>query len=243
GGYAALAGVTFTPDLYAAAVDIVGPSNLITLLESIPPYWESIRTVFHERMGDPNTEEGRAQLEAQSPLNFADRITTPLIVIQGANDPRVKQREADQIVVALRDRDYPVQYLVAPDEGHGFRGEENRMAMYAAVEAFLAEHLGGRFQAEMPDAIRQKLDAITVDPATVTITEPPSTAGLAAPTLDGAAIAPMRATYAITFDVQGQQIELQDPGREVVAVEHDGQPAFAVIDRATMPPAMGGVAV
>jgi dipeptidyl aminopeptidase/acylaminoacyl peptidase len=243
GGYAALAGVTFTPDLYAAAVDIVGPSNLITLLESIPPYWESIRTVFHERMGDPNTEEGRAQLEAQSPLNFADRITTPLIVIQGANDPRVKQREADQIVVALRDRDYPVQYLVAPDEGHGFRGEENRMAMYAAVEAFLAEHLGGRFQADMPEAIRQKLDAITVDPATVTITQPPSTSGMAAPTFDGTALTPMRASYNITFDTQGQQIELVDPTREVVAVEHDGQPAFAVIDRATMPPQMGGVAV
>ena len=156
GGYATLAGVTFTPDLYAAAVDIVGPSNLITLLESIPPYWEAGRVIFHERMGDPTTEAGRAQLEAQSPLNFADRITTPLLVIQGANDPRVKQREADQIVVALRDRDYPVEYLVAPDEGHGFRGEENRMAMMVSIEDFLAEHLGGRAAGRRPGQHRSQ---------------------------------------------------------------------------------------
>ena len=243
GGYAALAGVTFTPDLYAAAVDIVGPSNLITLLESIPPYWESIRTVFHERMGDPNTPEGRAQLEAQSPLNFADRITTPLIVIQGANDPRVKQREADQIVVALHERDYPVEYLVAPDEGHGFRGEENRMAMYAAVEAFLAEHLGGRFQADLTPEVEAKLEAITVDPATVTVTDPMGAADLDEIPFDGSALAPMSLRYAITFDVQGQEVELQNPTRTVAAVEYDGQPALAVVDRATMPPMMGGVAV
>ena len=114
GGYATLAGVTFTPDQYAAAVSIVGPSNLITLLESIPPYWEQIRKLFYERMGDPNTPQGRAQLEKQSPLNSASKIKTPLLVIQGANDPRVNKRESDQIVIALRDRGSPVEYMVAP---------------------------------------------------------------------------------------------------------------------------------
>ena len=127
GGYATLAGVAFTPDLYAAAVAIVAPSNLITLLETIPPYWESGRMIFHTRMGDPTTPEGKKQLERQSPLNSADKIKTPLLVVQGANDPRVKKAESEQIVIALRDRGFPVEYIVAPDEGHGFRaaGEQH----------------------------------------------------------------------------------------------------------------------
>src|SRR6185295_6075345 len=107
-------GVTFTPDVYAAAVAIVAPSNLITLLKAIPPYWESGRIQFYKRMGDPTTEEGKAQLMRQSPLTHADKIKTPLLVVQGANDPRVNKREADQIVIALRDRGFPVEYIVAP---------------------------------------------------------------------------------------------------------------------------------
>ncbi len=243
GGYATLAGVTFTPDLYAAAVDIVGPSNLITLLESIPPYWEAGRVIFHERMGNPETEEGRAQLEAQSPLNFADRITTPLLVIQGANDPRVKQREADQIVVALRDRDYPVQYLVAPDEGHGFRGEENRLAMIVAVEGFLAEHLGGRAQQDAPPEIEAKLAAITVDPATVVVTDPVGSADLDDLPFDGSAIEAATMTYDIVMSVQGQEIAFENPTRTVSVVEHGGQPALAIVDRAKLPPTMGSLAL
>ena len=116
GGYATLAGVAFTPELYAAGVSIVGPSNLITLLASIPPYWEAGRRIFHERMGDPTNPEGKKQLERQSPLNSAQKIKTSLLVVQGANDPRVKKAESDQIVVALRDRGFPVEYIVAPDE-------------------------------------------------------------------------------------------------------------------------------
>ncbi len=243
GGYATLAGVTFTPDLYAAAVDIVGPSNLITLLESIPPYWEAGRVIFHERMGDPTTPEGRAQLDAQSPLNFADRITTPLLVIQGANDPRVKQREADQIVVALRDRDYPVEYLVAPDEGHGFRGEENRMAMMVSIEDFLAEHLGGREQEGAPPEIEAKLEAITVDPATVTVTDPMGAADMDEIAFNGAAVKPMKMEYDITMNVQGQEVTLANPTRTVTLVEYEGQPALAIVDRAALPPAMGSAAL
>ena len=144
GGYATLAGVTFTPDLYAAAVSIVGPSNLITLLNSIPPYWESIRKVFYLRMGDPTTEEGKAQLTRQSPLTYADKIKTPLLVAQGANDPRVNKAESEQIVTALRKRNFPVEYILAPDEGHGFVKKDNEIKGYTAVIAFLDTHLKRR---------------------------------------------------------------------------------------------------
>lgn len=163
GGYATLAGVAFTPDLYAAAVDIVGPSNLLTLLNSIPPYWEAFKKVFYLRMGDPSTEEGKAQLVKQSPLTAADQIKTPLMVVQGANDPRVNQAESEQIVNALRKRGFPVAYLLAPDEGHGFARPENNMAMLAAAEKFLATYLGGRYQQSMSPAVASRLKEITVD--------------------------------------------------------------------------------
>jgi dipeptidyl aminopeptidase/acylaminoacyl peptidase len=169
GGYATLAGVAFTPDLYAAAASFVGPSNLITLLNTIPPYWESIRMLFHKRMGDPSTPEGRAQLERQSPLNSVQKIKTPLLVIQGANDPRVKQSESDQIVIALRDRGFPVEYLVAQDEGHGFARPVNNMATSAALEKFLAKHIGTRHQESMPPDVAQRLKELTVDPKTVVL--------------------------------------------------------------------------
>jgi dipeptidyl aminopeptidase/acylaminoacyl peptidase len=167
GGYATLAGVTYTPDIYAAAVAIVAPSNLITLLNSIPPYWEAGRITFHKRMGDPNTEEGKKQLIRQSPLNSADKIKTPLMIVQGANDPRVNKAEADQIVIALRDRNYPVTYLLADDEGHGFARPVNNMAMFAAGEKFLSTYLGGRYQETMTDEVAKRLKEITVDVKTV----------------------------------------------------------------------------
>jgi dipeptidyl aminopeptidase/acylaminoacyl peptidase len=167
GGYATLAGLAFTPDLYAAGVSIVGPSNLITLLESVPPYWEALRKIFTERLGDPATPEGRAQLERQSPLNSANKMKAPLLVIQGANDPRVKKAESDQIVVALRERGFPVEYIVAPDEGHGFARPVNNMAAFAAAEKFLAKHLGGRYQESMAPEEATRLKEITVDVKTV----------------------------------------------------------------------------
>jgi dipeptidyl aminopeptidase/acylaminoacyl peptidase len=169
GGYATLAGVAFTPDLYAAGVAVVAPSNLTTLLNAIPPYWEAQRKQMYARMADPGTEAGRAELARMSPLTAADKIKTPLMVVQGANDPRVNKTEADQIVVALRDRNYPVQYICAPDEGHGFARPVNNMAMYAASEKFLAQQLGGRYQESMPPAVAQRLKEITVDPKTVVL--------------------------------------------------------------------------
>jgi dipeptidyl aminopeptidase/acylaminoacyl peptidase len=175
GGYATLAGLAFTPNLYACGVSIVGPSNLITLLNSIPPYWESIRTLFHHRMGDPSTPEGKAQLERQSPLNSANRITAPLLVVQGANDPRVNIHESDQIVVALRERGADVEYIVAPDEGHGFARPVNNMAMIAATEKFFAKHLGGRYQESMTPEVEDRLEEITMDVQDVKLADSPAT--------------------------------------------------------------------
>lgn len=169
GGYAALAGVAFTPDVYAAAVSIVGPSNLITLLESIPPYWEAVRKMFSIRMGDLSTPEGRRKLMEQSPLHAAAKIRTPLLVAQGANNPRVNKAESDQIVVALRDRNFPVTYLVAPDEGHGFARPVNSMAVFFAAEEFLARHLGGRYQQDARPEVAARLPEIRVDPKTVSL--------------------------------------------------------------------------
>ena len=144
GGYATLAGLAFTPETFACGVDIVGPSNLETLLDTIPPYWAPLVKIFHERMGDPNTEEGLALLKAASPLYKADQITKPLLIAQGANDPRVKQAESDQIVGAMKDAGIPVTYVLYPDEGHGFAKPTNNIAFFAIAENFLAECLGGR---------------------------------------------------------------------------------------------------
>ncbi|HKQ48444.1 MAG TPA: S9 family peptidase [Phycisphaerae bacterium] len=146
GGYATLVGLTFTPDVFACGVDIVGPSNIITLLNSIPPYWKPMLDMFTSRVGDHRTEEGKKFLEERSPLTHVDKIKKPLLIGQGANDPRVKQAEADQIVKAMSDKNIPVAYVLFPDEGHGFARPENRQAFYAVAEAFLAKHLGGRYE-------------------------------------------------------------------------------------------------
>ena len=145
GGYATLVGMTFTPDRFACGVDIVGPSNLRTLLETIPPYWIPALNIYTNRVGDHRTEAGKKLLESRSPLNFVDKIQKPLLIAQGANDPRVKQSEADQIVKAMQEKNIPVTYVLYPDEGHGFARPENRLSFYAIAEIFLAENLGGRF--------------------------------------------------------------------------------------------------
>ena len=144
GGYATLAGLTFTPDVFACGVDIVGPSNLETLLETIPPYWEPMVKQFHERMGNPTTPEGLQLLKDRSPLHKADKIVRPLLIGQGANDPRVKQSESDQIADAMKAHGIPVTYVVFPDEGHGFAKPTNNIAFNAIAEDFLATVLGGR---------------------------------------------------------------------------------------------------
>ena len=142
GGYATLAGLAFSPDLYACGVDVVGPSNLITLLNSFPPYWKPMIDMWYEMVGNPETEKDL--LMAASPLFHVDRIKAPLLIAQGANDPRVKQKESDQIVEALKKRGIDVPYMLKTNEGHGFRNEENRMELYRAMEQFFGKHLGGR---------------------------------------------------------------------------------------------------
>lgn len=144
GGYATLAGLTFTPDAFACGVDIVGPSNLNTLLSTVPPYWASFFEQLAKRMGDPRTEDGKKWLVERSPLTHADRISKPLLIGQGANDPRVKQDESDQIVKAMQAKDIPVTYVLFPDEGHGFARPENSKAFNAVAEGFLSQCLGGR---------------------------------------------------------------------------------------------------
>jgi dipeptidyl aminopeptidase/acylaminoacyl peptidase len=200
GGYATLAGVTYTPDLYTAAVAYCAPSNLQTLLESIPPYWEAGKVIFYKRMADPKTPAGLDQIKRQSPLFAVDKIKTPLMIVQGANDPRVNKREADQMVVALRDRNYPVEYILAPDEGHGFARPVNNMAMFAASEKFFAKYLGGRYQESMTPEVAKRLTELTVDPRSVSVTKP-SVAGSASAELNG--------KWSVVADAGGQQIEIE----------------------------------
>jgi dipeptidyl aminopeptidase/acylaminoacyl peptidase len=145
GGYATLVGLAMTPTVFRCGVDIVGPSNLLTLLASIPPYWAPFVAVFHTRLGDPNKPEGKALLEAASPLTHAAAIQRPLLIAQGANDPRVKQAESEQIVAAMKQHGLPVSYALFPDEGHGFARPENNIAFFGITEAFLSAHLGGSY--------------------------------------------------------------------------------------------------
>ena len=151
GGYATLVGLTFTPEVFACGVDGVGPSNLVTLVESFPPYWKvNLATRWHPFVGDPADSADRADMLRRSPITRVDRIRAPLLVGQGANDPRVPQAQSDSMVTALRRRGVPVEYLVFPDEGHGFVRPENNLKFYAAAEAFLAKYLGGRLEAVKP---------------------------------------------------------------------------------------------
>ncbi len=153
GGYATLVGLAFTPDEFACGIDGVGISNIITDLTNIPPYWEPIKSLLKKRVGDVETEQ--EFLKSRSPLFKADQIKAPLLIGHGANDPRVKQAESDQIVAAMRKNKKPVEYIVFPDEGHGFARPENRLKFYAAAEPFLAKYLGGRAE---PPSEAEKVD-------------------------------------------------------------------------------------
>ncbi len=232
GGYATLAGLAFTPDVYACGVDIVGPSNIFTLLDSIPPYWEPAKAFLHAMVGDPATEDGKARIREASPLFSADKIDKPLLIIQGANDPRVKQAEADQIVVALRDKGHDVSYLLAGDEGHGFAKPVNRMAMYAEIERFLADKLGGRYQKEMPEDVAKRLEELKVDVSKVTYTPAGNfSAAAELPALKVQAAAEGEEKWNVTIEAQGQQFPMTSKrtwstdkdGNHVVTSVSEGQ--------------------
>jgi dipeptidyl aminopeptidase/acylaminoacyl peptidase len=212
GGYAVLAGLAYTPDVYACGVDFVGPSNLNTLLNSIPPYWEAFKKTMYARLADPNTPEGKALLQERSPLFSATKIKAPLFVVQGANDPRVKKAEAEQIVVALRDLNVPVEYLLAPDEGHGFRNPENNLAMFAYAEKFLAKHLGGRYQESMKPEIAKRQKELMVD--VTTVKDPVKEAQKASAPKYLSDLKPENSKYNFTFSMNGQTMPM-DMTREV----------------------------
>lgn len=168
GGYATLVGVTFSPDAFACGVDYVGPSSLVTLVESFPPYWRPfMEGSWFRFVGDPAKAEDRADMLARSPLTRVDSIRVPLLVVQGANDPRVTKLEADQLVAALRDRGVKVKYIVAPNEGHGFANPNNRMALYRAMEQFFGDCLGGRVQPTVGESITAHLNGLIVDPDSI----------------------------------------------------------------------------
>ena len=239
GGYATLAGVAFTPDLYAAAVDLFGPSNLITLMDSIPPYWESIRQMFYQRMGNPTTAEGKALLIERSPLTSATKIKTPLLIAQGANDPRVNHAESEQIVIALRDRGFPVEYILIPDEGHGFARPVNNMAAVMATEIFFAKYLGGRDQTDGTPEVMARLKEVTVDPKTVVLVKKVDAASVSAPKvardLEAAAY-----KYKATVEAGGQKVELNiattiaEDGASWVATDVIDTPQGSVTEVSTL---------
>lgn len=190
GGYATLAGAAFTPELYAAAIAEAAPADLVNLIRSVPPWWEFFRRELHLRAGDPETEEGRAQLARQSPLHQVGRIRAPLLLVHGANDPRAPRTDADAIVRGLHARGGVVDYLLAPDEGHVFEHPLNRMAVTAAAEAFLARHLGGRAQSAMPADVAARLGVLRQDPAMIAPPAPAPAPAPATPPAPAASSAP-----------------------------------------------------
>ena len=239
GGYATLAGVAFTPDLYAAAVDLVGPSNLITLLDSIPPYWESIRQLFYQRMGNPTTPEGKALLVERSPLTSASKIKTPLLILQGLNDPRVNHAESEQIVIALRDRGFPVEYILIPDEGHGFARPVNNMASVMATEIFFAKYLGGRDQTDGTPEVMARLKEVTVDPKTVVLARKVDASSVSAPKT-ARDLEAGTYKYQAKIETGGQQVALSvsttiaEDGGSWVATDVIDTPQGAVTEVLTM---------
>ncbi len=232
GGYATLAGLAFTPDVYACGISYVGVSNMLTFLNSIPAYWETARKFLNEQVGDPENPEDMERLKKQSPLFAADKITAPLLVVQGANDPRVVKAESDQIVVAMRDLGRDVEYMVAPDEGHGFSNEGNRVAMTVAMEKFFSKHLGGRVQEDIRPEIKTLYDDLMVPVASVTLKEPEGDIDAAMiaplPEVDANLVKPAKLSYKAVASVQGMEVDL-DITIDISEGQFDGKPAWMTI--------------
>lgn len=240
GGYATLAGVAFTPELYAAGVSIVGPSSILTLLESVPPYWAPLMSIFRVRVGDLNDPDDVERMRAQSPLHSATDIRAPLLVIQGANDPRVKKAESDQIVVALRDLGRAVEYVVAPDEGHGFANRVNRIAMMVPIERFLAEHIGGRWQEDATPEVSERVALHRVDIDTLRLpVRAEETAAADDIVFSADAVQPSTLRYRTSAEVMGQSLEI-DATRTVTSADEDGVAVWIIAEESTGP--MGAAA-
>jgi dipeptidyl aminopeptidase/acylaminoacyl peptidase len=238
GGYATLVGLTFTPEVFACGVDYVGPSSLITLIESFPAYWKPfLEGTFYRHVGNPTVEADREELRKRSPLFFVDRIQDPLLIVQGANDPRVTKREADQIAIALRDRGVKVQYLVAPNEGHGFLNPDNRLALYRSMELFFRDCLGGRAQQTVAPEIQRHIAQLTVNVDTLklqTASEPVRVmVGDAA--VAGARLTPSTTTRRFILVQGGQEREAGTVRDEITAIDVNGQPALRRVQVITSP--------
>jgi hypothetical protein len=191
-------------------------------------------------VGDMNNPEDRKQLEEESPLNFAKNIRVPLLVVQGANDPRVKKAESDRIVIAVRDQGKPVEYLVAPDEGHGFAGRDNRMAFYTAQERFLAKHLGGRFQESVTPEVQKKLEALTVDVKTVTMPAMPKAEATpsAMSAFKGSMMKPSTSHYVTKLTMMGRDLSIPST-RSIIEASLEGKKVWRVIEESTGPMGAG----
>jgi dipeptidyl aminopeptidase/acylaminoacyl peptidase len=209
GGYATLVGLTFTPDVFACGVSYVGPSSLITLIESFPAYWRPfLESTWFRFVGDPADPESRQELQARSPLYFVDQIRSPLLIVQGQNDPRVTKLESDQLAIALRDRGVPVRYINAENEGHGFITPINRLALYRSMEQFFGECLGGRVQDSVESNIESRIAEMRVDVDTLRVAAAQSQAETApVVSFRGGALQPGTYRYNQSAQLQGRTVE------------------------------------
>jgi dipeptidyl aminopeptidase/acylaminoacyl peptidase len=229
GGYATLVGLTFTPDVFACGVSYVGPSSLITLIESFPQYWRPfLEGTWFRFVGDPADPETRADLERRSPITRVDSIRAPLLIVQGQNDPRVTKLESDQLAIALRDRGVPVRYINAENEGHGFVNPDNRLAFYRSMELFFGDCLGGRTQPEVDPAIERRIAEMRVDVDTLRLPTPAAAAP--AVSFRGAALQPGTFRYRQVVETQGRTIEGEST-HIVAEGTHEGAPVWLLIEQ------------
>jgi dipeptidyl aminopeptidase/acylaminoacyl peptidase len=257
GGYATLVGLTFTPEVFACGVDYVGPSSLVTLIESFPPYWKPfLEGSFYRHVGNPAVAPDVEDMKKRSPLFFVDRIQDPLLIVQGANDPRVTKREADQMAIALRDRGVKVRYILAPNEGHGFANPDNRLALYRAMELFFKDCLGGRAQAAIAPAIEQHIARLSVNVDTLKLAareSEPTTMLSGNAAISTARISTDTATRRLVLIQGGQERDVGTLRGELTLADIGGRPALVrvqtlssqmlgtstdtiVLDRATLAP-------
>jgi dipeptidyl aminopeptidase/acylaminoacyl peptidase len=239
GGYATLVGLTFTPEVFACGVDYVGPSSLVTLIESFPPYWKPfLEGSFYRHVGNPSVAADVEDMKKRSPLFLVDKIEDPLLIVQGANDPRVTKLEADQMAIALRDRGVKVRYLLAPNEGHVFLNADNRLALYRAMEVFFKDCLGGRAQASVAPAIEQHIAKLSVNVDTLKLAprESEPTAMLVGDAaISTAKLGPETTTRRLVLVQGGQEREVGSIRTEMTTIDVNGRPALLRVQTLTSP--------
>jgi dipeptidyl aminopeptidase/acylaminoacyl peptidase len=239
GGYATLVGLTFTPEVFACGVDYVGPSSLVTLIESFPAYWKPfLEGSFYRHVGNPAVAVDVEDMNKRSPLFLVNRIEDPLLIVQGANDPRVTKREADQMAIALRDRGVKVRYILAPNEGHGFLNADNRLALYRAMELFFKDCLGGRAQSAVTPAIAQHIARLTVNVDTLKLA--PRESEPTAMLLGNAAISTARlgadtSIRRLVLVQGGQEREVGTLRSELVLADVGGRPSLVRVQTLASP--------